>query len=92
MPCWNWEGGEGRGERRWTAGETRGEEEKEGVRTYWLNFITHGLQARMPVGQPVLDANYKHLKNNTNVNVDKHDDDNDDYNYNNYNSLEDKMA
>ena len=46
----------------------------------------------MPVGQPVLDANYKHLKNNTNVNVDKHDDDNDDYNYNNYNSLEDKMA
>ena len=34
----------------------------------------------MSVGKPVLDTNYKHSKNNTNVNLDKNDDNND---YNN---------
>ena len=29
------------------------------------------VKARMPVGQPVLDSNYKQLKNNTNLNFDK---------------------
>ena len=37
----------------------------------------------MPVRKPVLDTNYKHLKNTRNVNSDKNDDDNNDYNYTN---------
>ena len=44
----------------------------------------------MPVGQPVLDTNHKHLKNSINVNLDKNDDDNNDYNYSNHNSMEEK--
>ena len=45
----------------------------------------------MPVGQPAIDTIYKHLKNNTNVNLDKNDDDNHDYNYSNHNSIEEKL-
>ena len=41
----------------------------------------------MPVGQPVLDTNYKHLINNTNVNLDINDDNKSDYNNSNYNSI-----
>ena len=44
----------------------------------------------MPVGQPAIDTIYKHLKNNTNVNLDKNDDDDNDYNHSNYNSIEAK--
>ena len=50
------------------------------------------VEARMPAGQPVLDTNYKHLKNNTDVNLDKNDDDNNDYDYSNRNSIEGKKC
>ena len=40
----------------------------------------------MPVEQPVLDTNYKHLKNNTNLA--KNDDDKNEYNYSNHSSIE----
>ena len=41
----------------------------------------------MPVGQAVLDTNYKHLKNNTNVNLDKNDDNKNDYNNSHHNGI-----
>ena len=40
----------------------------------------------MPSGLSALDTNYKHMKNNTNVNLDKIDNGNNDYNFSNHNS------
>ena len=40
----------------------------------------------MPVGQPVLDTKYKHVKYNTNVNLDKNDNDNNGYKHSDHNS------
>ena len=69
-------------------------ERKRDWLTDWLAELYYPrieVKARMPVGQPAIDTIYKHLKNNTNVNLDKNDDDNHDYNYSNHNSIEEKL-
>ena len=59
---------------------------REGL-TDWLNFSYTRIEvkAQIPVEQPVLDKNYKHLKNNTNLA--KNDDDKNEYNYSNHSSM-----
>ena len=46
----------------------------------------------MPVGQPFLDTNYKHLEHKTHVNLDKNDSDYNGHNYGNHNDTEEEIT
>ena len=62
---------------------------------YWLTELYHPRiegKVRMPVGQPFLDTNYKHLEHNTHVNLDKNDSDYNGHNYGNHNDTEEEIT